>query len=315
MEYISQYAEFTEKNGEYWALSPLKEEKTASFSVRRETNSFYDFASGVGGNVLTFIRFYEGCSRGQAVEKLKKYAGVTGNLTGGMKKMAATEVAKRFQSKEKPKQQSKSIILPPDQMSRYERDMEKLELWVREGISEQSLDRFQVRYDPFSSRIVYPIRDTKGNIINVSGRTIDPSWKEKGLRKYTYFQPLGILDTVYGLSENREYIEKTGEIILFEGAKSVMIADTWGIRNCGAILTSHLNPQQLRILAKLGCRVVFALDEDVDPTQDHNIAKLKQLVNVQYIRDTGHLLQEKMSPVDAGPEVWKTLYDGRRSYR
>lgn len=44
LEYISQYTEFTEKNGEYWALSPFKDEKTPSFSVRKETNSFYDFS-------------------------------------------------------------------------------------------------------------------------------------------------------------------------------------------------------------------------------------------------------------------------------
>lgn len=49
LEYISQYTEFTEKNGEYWGLSPLKEEKTPSFSIRKEENNFYDFSSGVGG--------------------------------------------------------------------------------------------------------------------------------------------------------------------------------------------------------------------------------------------------------------------------
>ena len=59
LEYVSQYTEFTEKNGEYWALSPFKDEKTPSFSIRKETNSFYDFSSGIGGNLLTFIRYYD----------------------------------------------------------------------------------------------------------------------------------------------------------------------------------------------------------------------------------------------------------------
>lgn len=59
LDYISQYTDFTEKNGEYWALSPLKDENTPSFSVRKETNSFFDFSSGIGGNVLTFIRYYD----------------------------------------------------------------------------------------------------------------------------------------------------------------------------------------------------------------------------------------------------------------
>lgn len=78
LEYISQYTEFTEKNGEYWALSPFKDEKTPSFSVRKETNSFYDFSSGIGGNVLTFIRYYDKCGYAEAIEKLKNYSGVDG---------------------------------------------------------------------------------------------------------------------------------------------------------------------------------------------------------------------------------------------
>ena len=41
VEYISQFVELEEKNGEFWGLSPFKDEKTPSFSVRKETNSFY----------------------------------------------------------------------------------------------------------------------------------------------------------------------------------------------------------------------------------------------------------------------------------
>ena len=66
LDYISQYTEFTEKNGEYWALSPFKDEDTPSFSVRKETNSFYDFSSGIGGNVLTFVRYYDKCGYAEA---------------------------------------------------------------------------------------------------------------------------------------------------------------------------------------------------------------------------------------------------------
>ena len=95
LDYISQYTDFTEKNGEYWALSPLKDENTPSFSVRKETNSFFDFSSGIGGNVLTFIRYYDKCSMAEAVEKLKKYSGFNGKVSS-RKRLAATEVAKRF---------------------------------------------------------------------------------------------------------------------------------------------------------------------------------------------------------------------------
>lgn len=314
LEYISQFTEFTEKNGEYWALSPLKEENTPSFSVRKEENTFYDFSSGVGGSVLTFIRYFNKCSWQEAIEKLKEYAGYKG-VVAPHKKLSATEVAKRFAKPKKAPKTSKGVILSDDYMDRYEKRDDKLAVWEQEGISRASLDKFQVFYDEFSNRLVYPIRNMDGKIVNIGGRTLDEDWKAKGLRKYTYFKPWGELNTLYGLFENMESIREKREIILFEGCKSVLIADTWGIHNAGAILTSHLNPNQMKILARLGCRVVFALDKEVCVREDHNIKRLKQFVKVEYIWDRDDLLDEKDAPVDKGPEAWQKLYEGRLSWR
>lgn len=200
-------------------------------------------------------------------------------------------------------------------MERYEKRDDKLAVWEHEGISRASIDKFSVYYDSFSDRLVYPIRNPDGKIVNIGGRTLDPRWKEKGLRKYTYFMSWGELKTIYGLAENRDAILQKGEIILFEGCKSVLLADTYGIHNTGAILTSHLNPNQMKLLAALGCRVVFALDKDVCIRDDHNIKRLKQFVNVQYLWDKDNLLGEKDSPVDRGQETWKKLYEGRLSWR
>lgn len=314
LQYISQYTEFEEKNGEFWALSPLKEEDTPSFSVNTEINRFYDFSSGKSGNVLDFIKSYNHCGIRDAARILQQYVGNDSILRVNRGRMGAASIARKFAKKKQIKHPSKSVILADDYMLRYEKDMEKLALWASEGISEASMDRFQVFYDSFSNRIVYPIRNIEGKIINVSGRTIDPKWKEKKLRKYTYFYPLGCLDTVYGVAENRFSIHEEKEIILFEGAKSVMIADGWGWHNTGAILTSHLNPYQVKILASLCCRIVFALDKGVDIREDENIRKLRHFANIEYIYDSDGLLDDKMSPVDAGIEVWRTLYERRRAY-
>lgn len=314
LEYLSQYTEFTEKNGEYWALSPLKDENTPSFSVRKETNTFYDFSSGIGGNVLTFIRYHDHLGYREAIAKLQEYAGFNGVVTPH-KKIAATEIAKRFATPKKSHKEGKSTILPDDYMERYEKREDKLAAWMAEGISRTSLDRFQVYYDSFSDRLVYPIRNLDGKIINVGGRTLDKQWKEKGLRKYTYFMSWGELNTLYGLAENMAEIQKKKEIILFEGAKSVMLADTWGIKNTGAILTSHLNPNQMKILAKLGCNVVFALDKEVVVRDDYNIRRLKQFVKVQYLWDKDNLLSDKDAPVDKGFQVFQRLYEGRLTWR
>ena len=98
---------------------------------------------------------------------------------------------------------------------------------------------------------------------------------------------------------------------MFEGAKSVMLADGWSVKNTAAVLTSHLNDLQLLFLIKLGVRVVFALDEEVDIRNDENIQKLKRYVRVDWVKNRDHLLSEKMSPVDAGSDIWKNLYERR----
>ena len=315
LEYISQYCEFEEKNDEYWALSPFKDEKTPSFSVRKDPPVFFDYSSGIGGNLFTFVRYYHNCGAKEAIEILKKYAGCEGESLAPREKMATTLVCKKFKKPKQTTKQSKGIVLPDNYMDRYEKRLDKLQIWKDEGISSDSLEKFDVRYDAFSDRLVYPIRNLAKQIVNVGGRSLDPFWKEKGLRKYTYFHGWGTMDTIYGLAENLEEIMQKREVIIFEGCKSVLIADTWGVRNCAAILTSHLNPHQMKILARLGCRVVFALDKDVRVRDDHNIQKLKEYVEVEYLWDKEDLLDDKDSPVDKGQDVFLKLYEGRLKYR
>lgn len=315
VEFIGQYVELTPKNDEFWGLSPFKDEKTPSFSVRREINQWYDFSSGQGGNIFHFIKKYFQCSNTEAVEIIKKYAGCTEDVVIGGFKLAATTVCKRFAPKKHEGKASAGVILPDDCMDKYEIRKDKLQVWENEGIGADSLKKYQVRYDPFSNRLVYPIRSVNGKVVNIGGRTLDPKYKEKGLRKYTYFYPWGQVNTIYGIYENREAIQEKHEVILFEGCKSVLIADTWGIHNTGAILTSHLSENQMKILAKLSVNVVFALDKDVEPWTIERLFKLKQYVNVSYLYDSQGLLDSKDAPVDKGKEVFMKLYETRRKIR
>lgn len=315
VEYISQFIDLTQKGEEWWGLSCFQQENTPSFSVRKNPPLFYDYSSGIGGNLYTFVKHYNKCSNREAVEIIKKYAGYDGEVAVREEKMAAMLVCKRFMRQKESTKQSSGIVLPDNYMERYEKREDKLCEWEKEGISKESLDKFQVYYDGFSDRLVYPIRDMQGNIVNIGGRTLDPEWKEKKMRKYTYFFSWGTMATIYGLFENMEAILKAKEVILFEGCKSVLIANTWGIQNTGALLTSHMNPNQMKILARLGCRVVFALDKEVNVRDDHNIAKLKNYVNCEYLWDKDDLLSEKDAPVDKGEEVFRKLYEKRMRYR
>ena len=313
LEYISQYCDLEERSdGEYWGLSPLKEENTPSFSVNTEKQKFYDFSSGQGGTVLDFIMKYNRCDFKKGLKILKEYAKIADDVVEGpCKRLLATSVAKRFRVIEKQEREQTYSALPVDYMSRFEWNEEKLVAWESEGISKKSMRKFQVMYDSFSDRIVYPIRNPAGEIINVSGRTLDPNYKVNGLRKYTYFKSIGQQPAIVGLYENMEEICQKREIILFEGIKSVLQADTWGITNTACILTSHLNPIQFKILIKLGVRVVFALDAEVNIREDANIMRLLPYVNVEWVRNRRGLLDDKDAPVDKGLEVFQTLYNER----
>lgn len=316
VEYIGQYIDLEQRGDEWWGLSCFKEERTPSFSVRKNPPVFFDYSSGIGGNIITFIKKKDKCSGKRAVQILADYAGINLYNFHAQPELKATSVCKRFKKKETTNRSDGSgVALSEHHMEMYENNYEKAKIWLDEGISEESLKKFQVRYDRMSNRLVYPIRNRDGFIVNVGGRTLDPEWKEKGIRKYTYFYHWGKMDVIYGLYENFDSIKAQNEIILFEGAKSVMHADSWGIKNTGCLLTSHLNPEQLKLLVWLGVRVVFALDKDVAVWLDKNVNKLKQYVNVSFLFDDKGLLDEKDSPVDKGEHIFRLLYENRRRLR
>lgn len=295
-------------------FSPFTNEKTPSFSVNNEKKTYCDFSSGNRGGVIDFVCRYYRCNGYDAVSKIMEYIGMTSGDAAILERrhLPATKIARRFSQKQNRQKQFSGEILSPDFMERFEWDTDKFQPWLEEEITEEALRKFQVRYDPFGDRIVYPIRDIDGNIINVGGRSVDPEWKQKGLKKYVYYRKFGALNSIYGLFENMEDIKKEKEIILFEGCKSVMKSWGFGFKNAGAILTSHLNKQQFTILIKLGVSVVFALDKEVDIRQDKNIVKLMSYVPVYFIHDYNDLLDEKMSPVDHGAEIFEELLSDKR---
>ena len=300
-------------DGDYWCLSPLSNERTPSFSVNEENQSFYCFSTGQGGGLLQFIKAFKKCGFHQAVDIMKEYAGIQDEIqTGEVKRLQASQIARRYSVRQPRRQEQTVKPLPPDVMDRYEWNPGKFQSWVDEGISLETMREFGVRYDPYSDRIVMPIRDIEGNIINVHGRTIDPEWKEKKLRKYTFFFSQGSVNTIYGFWENREEIMKSRTVILFEGEKSVLKAREMGYPNAGALLTSHLSENQFKILIRLGLRrVVFCLDSDVDVRLDSRVKALRSYTQVEYVTNRWHLLEPKEAPVDRGKEVFDRLYEGR----
>ena len=93
VEYISQFVDLEQKGDEWWGLSPFKDEKTPSFSIRKDPPFFYDYSSGKGGNLYTFIKEYYNCTPIQVVDIMKKYAGYEGEVGGLSSMLDAVKVA------------------------------------------------------------------------------------------------------------------------------------------------------------------------------------------------------------------------------
>lgn len=297
-------------------MSPFKDEKTPSFSVNPEKGFWYDFSTGIGGNLIDFVMQMNSVPVRGAVNILRRYAGIKDDEAETPKHLEATKVAKRYRHRAKSKAQVLAKPLPDNYMDRYEFRQDKLQTWADEGIDWEIMRKYGVRYDAFDNRIVYPIKDYDGNIISVCGRTCDPEFKAKKIRKYTYFQEVGTIDTLYGFSDHRDAILQSREIILFEGAKSCLKMEGWGFCNTAALLTSHLSQNQYKFLLHLSswndvC-IVFALDSEVDITKDKSIMRLTQFARVEWVKNKDGLLPEKDSPVDQGLEVFRKLYSERR---
>lgn len=314
-EYISQFVELEEKGGELWGLSPFKDEQTPSFSVNVDKGFWYDFSAGFGGNLIDFVMRKKKVDVRGAVNELKRYAHITEQSGEVQRGLEATRVAKRYRCKVKQPPVTTAKPLPPDYMDRFEFRVDKLKPWIDEGIRVDVMRDMGVRYDAFDDRIVFPIRDYEGNIVSVCGRTCVPDFKERKMRKYTYLQQIGTVDTLYGFSDCKDEIFRSREIILFEGAKSCMKMYGWGHRNACAILTSHLSVNQFRFLIRLASfhnvRIVFALDSDVDVYKDKNILKLTSYARVEWARNRDSMLEAKESPVDRGADTWMKLYNMR----
>ncbi|MGN6212871.1 CHC2 zinc finger domain-containing protein, partial [Parafilimonas sp.] len=71
--YASGYTPTKIKGNNYWYISPLRDERTASFKIDRSKNVWYDHGTGNGGTVIDFVIQYFNCDVQQALQKLERY--------------------------------------------------------------------------------------------------------------------------------------------------------------------------------------------------------------------------------------------------
>lgn len=314
IEYVKsahQEIELINRGNEYFAHCPKHIDKTPSLTFTASTNKYYCFSCGRGGGIIKYLMDYEDMSFDEAVQKA---AGLAKMDIGAMCKSKTMIFLKKLHRKSLDSQTAKCKhdILGAEQYTKYSK--EPVKEWIDEGIKESVLDLFDVRIDHLGNRIVYPVRDIHGNLINVKGRTRFLRYKEMKLPKYINYYPVGCMDYLQGLDITLPYVKESKEIIIFESIKSVMKAYGWGYKNCVSAEKHSLTDEQIELLLKLKVNVVFAYDSDISYTDKdvkRDIEKIKHLTNVYVINDVHNYLggkDAKNAPVDLGEAVWKHLY-------
>lgn len=310
LEYIGRYVELNQNNNEYYGLCPFHSEVTPSFSVTPSVRKFYCFGCGIGGDVITFASRFHGVSIQEATSMLADELGDVD--TSDIRLTSQTyKYIKAYQSyKSLDKEGFSHTVLDNSVLEQFAHVA--ITPWLEEGISQEAIEKYNVRLDVSNSRIVYPVYSNDGRLINIKGRIVFDDFKAVGAAKYINYYKVGKLDYLQGYSINKDFIQSANEIIIFEGIKSCMKLDDCGIHNSVSAETSRLSDYQVRFLARQGYNVVIAFDSDVDIKKiRNNVKMLSRFTNVSIIFDRHNLLPPKSSPIDAGYEVWEQLYNER----
>jgi len=277
------------KGGAYWAKCPFHgsgEERTASFKVYEETGTFHCFGCKESGNAIHFLRKHDGLDFLEAVETLATQVGMeipkqevpvdTSNATkiNNRASQVFYEQLKSDQGKKTIKylkergisgetakffQLGYSSIKKPTLYENLKNEFKEIDL-DESGLFGKNDDG--EHYDRFRDRLMFPIRNIKGECIAFGGRLLSD---KKDQAKYlnspetkTYKKKYEL----YGLYEIREINKRPESIFLVEGYMDVIGLFQHGIKNAVASSGTAFTQEQLRKILSYTNTIYIVFDGD-----------------------------------------------------
>lgn len=316
LSYVEQKLTLEQRGNDFFAHCPLHTDNTPSLSFTPAKNSYYCFSCGKSGGMIGYLMDFENLNFEDAVIKASKIANIDVNKMCRSKTISFLRKWQKVILSQKKENKEEHNILPNSTMDKFIK--EPITEWLSENIEQRVMDIFDIRADRISNRIIYPVYDIEGNLINIKGRTRYSNYKELKIPKYINYYPVGKMDYFQCLEKTLPFIKEKSEVIIFESIKSVMKAYGWGYKNCVSAEKHTLTQEQIFILSKLQTDVVLAYDSDITYEEKEikrNIEKLRKITNVYIIDDFDNLLggvEAKNSPADCGKEIWETLYFNKR---
>ena len=202
--------------------------------------------------------------------------------------------------------------------------------WIDEGISEETMDKYQIRYYERCNQTVIPCFDDEARLVGVRVR----NWDKDRVEQAKYM-PLVTLDgqcykfntnqVFYGINYNKPEIERTGKVIIVESEKAVMKLDTYMGRHNIALgmYGSNLGIQRRNQLLKMGVNTVsYVVDNDFIGQDDEFFEQWREKIRhfiklwdgfcrVEIVWDNLGLLGPKENATDRTKEIWEQLWENR----
>lgn len=286
VDLISSYVSLKKRGNTYVGLCPFHNEKTPSFTVYENTQSFYCFGCGAGGDSVSFMRKIENLDYIDAVKVLAQRAGMQMPDDGyddslSKKRRTILEINRetaRFYHNYMMSEQGKV----------------GLQYFLNRGLSQKTIRHFGLGYAPnkwdellkhlkskgynvsdmltagvvrkgekgyydyFRNRVMTPIIDVRGNFIAFGGRVLDDS-------KPKYINTSDTLvykktNEVFGLN----YAKDSGKdsLILCEGYMDVIAMHQAGFTNAVAGCGTALTNEQVRLLSRYAKEIILVYDND-----------------------------------------------------
>ena len=265
-------------------------EKTPSFFVFPESNTYKCFGCNEGGDIFTFVMKTENLEFRDVLRQLAEEAGVP--LSEGPRESEQAAARKAHISAN-----NAAVAFFRRQFNDSPAAESAREYAAGRGLDAPTLEQFQMGfapdawdgllshltelgysnedlvsaglarsrddggvYDWFRDRLMFPISNRRGDIVGFGGRALgdDPA-KYMNTPQTAAFDKGGVL---YGLNLAAESIRASGTVVVVEGYMDVIAAHQHGFDNVIAAMGTAITPAQVRLLRGLAKRVVLALDAD-----------------------------------------------------
>lgn len=285
---IGNYVNLVRSGKDFVALCPFHSEKTPSFHVYTETQSFYCFGCGAGGDAITFTKKIENLEYIEAVKLLAQKGGLevpensadnrvaelkkrileinreTANyyfrqLVSGSDKRGLTYFIQRGLKPETIKKYG--LGFAPASWDGLQKHLLSLGYtdyeMIAAGVRSVSRNNKNV-YDTFRERVIFPIVDLRGNVIAFGGRILGD-----GVPKYLNTGDTPVFKksrNLFSLNFAKNYPLK--KLILAEGYMDVIAINQAGFENVVATLGTALTPEQARLMKQYADEVIISYDSD-----------------------------------------------------